>query len=334
MSALRRVATLVVILAALSTPRPARAQGLFELLERANAAEDSGRFGDAARAWGQLHEIAEGDPVPLYFVARFSAKAGDRATAVRALAQAIADGLVLPRPLADDTTLRALRTHPEWPALVRRSTLASTTRDSVLRRELMALAEADQRGRKGIDSVLRVYGVPSPQADSAFARMAAVDAPVQARLRTIVAERGWPGRKLVGDDAAHAAWLIAQHMEVAEQRRLLPLLQAAVRRGDARAADAALLEDRVGTDGGGLQRYGSQLKPPKPGEPPELYPIDKPECVDRRRAAVKLAPLASYLERMGVRGWRPPPGVACTERVTPPVSPAPASPSRTLRRTR
>ena len=330
-ASLRFLTTLVAALALLA-PRAARAQGIFELLERANVAEDSGKFGDAARAWGQIHTIAEGDPVPLYFVARNAAKAGDRDAAARALRQAIADGLVLPRPLPDDTTLRALRTHADWPSLVAQSARIAAARDSVLRRELLALADADQRGRKGIDSVLATYGVPSPQADSAFARIAAVDGPVQARLRTIVAERGWPGRRMVGDDAAHAAWLVTQHMEAAEQRRLLPLLEEAVRRGDARAADAALLDDRVRTDEGRPQRYGSQLRPPKPGEAPELYPIDRPECVDQRRAAVKLAPLASYLERMGAT-WTPPAGVRCTEPVTPP--PAPSPPKRApARRTR
>lgn len=169
-----------------------------------------------------------------------------------------------------------------------------------------AAAASDQQGRAGIDSVLRRHGVPSPQAESAFVRMAAIDSPVQERLRAIIASRGWPGRSLVGDDGAHAAWLIVQHMGEAHQARLLPLLQAAVRRNEARAADAALLEDRVRTSRGLPQRYGSQLRPSRPGEPARLDPIDKPECVDRRRAAVKLAPIATYLAHFGVT-WTPPP---------------------------
>lgn len=319
--------TLLAALVLLAAPGTARAQDIFTLLTRANAAEDSGRFGDAVRVWGQIQAIAEGDPVPLYLLARSAARAGDHAAAVRALRRAIADGIVLPRPLPDDTTLRALHAHAEWRALVRQATVAAAARDSVLRRELLALADADQRGRAGIDSVLRTYGVPSPQADSAFARMAAVDGPVQARLRAIVAERGWPGRRRVGDDAAHAAWLIVQHMDGVEQRRLLPLVAEAARRGDARAADAALLEDRVRTDEGHPQRYGSQLRPPKPGEPPELYPIDRPECVDQRRAAVGLVPLATYLQRVGVT-WSPPAGGRCTEPVAAPRTPRPARRTR------
>ena len=294
-----------VIVATLATPHLARAQGFATLIARVNAAEDSGRPAEAAVLWRRIHEGAAGDPIPLYMAARQLALAGDRARAIATLRQAIADGVVPPYGVERDTNLASLRTHPRWPALVRQQQRASAARDTALRRELLALAEHDQAGRAGIDSILRVHGVPSPQADSAFARMAASDSPVQARLLEIIRARGWPGRRLVGDDAAHAAWLITQHMPFAEQRRLLPLVQAAVKAGDARASDAALLEDRVATEDGGLQRYGSQLKPPKPGEPPALYPIDRPECVDRRRAAVKLPPLAEYLEHFGVT-WEAP----------------------------
>ena len=295
-------------------PDVARAEGLLARLDSVNVAEEAGRFAAAARHLRRVYEVAEGDPTPLYLVARNLTRAGDRAGAIAALRQAIADGFVPRWPLPEDTTLRALRTHRAWPALVRQAARAAAARDTALRRELLELARRDQEGRRGIDSVFRAHGVPSPQADSAIARMTAIDTVVQARLRAIVAVRGWPGRRLVGDDAAHAAWLLVQHMEPEHQRPLLPLIRAAVRRGDARAADGALLEDRLGTADGKPQRYGSQLRPPKPGAPPELYPIDRPECVERRRAAVKLPPLASYLAMMGAETVWTPPTKRCTER--------------------
>ena len=303
----------LLVACTLASPRVSRAQGLVELIGKVNAAEDSGHYAQATALWRRIYDIGEGDPTPLYLLAQSAVKAGDHARAMAALRQALTDGFVPRQPLAKDTSLRPLRTHAQWPALVRQEATMAAGRDTALRRELIALAAEDQRGRAGLDSIFRQFGVPSPQADSAFARMNAIDTVVQARLHAIVAQRGWPGRRMVGDDGAHAAWLITQHMDVAQQRALLPLLQAAVQRGDARPADAALLEDRVGTDGGGLQRYGSQLKPPKPNGEMELYPIDKPECVDKRRAAVKLAPLATYLEHFGVK-WEAPKGKKCESR--------------------
>jgi hypothetical protein len=70
--------------------------------------------------------------------------------------------------------------------------------------------------------------------------------------------------------------------------------------GQARASDLALLEDRVRVAQGKLQRYGSQMRSsPTPG-PPVLEPIEDEACVDRRRAAVGLEPLADNLRRFGV----------------------------------
>jgi hypothetical protein len=303
-SSLRRLAMLAVA-TTLVVPARARAQDMAALIARVNAAEDSGHHAKAAVLMRQIWDISGGDPIPLYMTARQLALAGQRDRAMTALRQAIGDGVVAPYPIDRDTNFTVLRAHRGWAALVRQQARATAARDTALRRELLELAERDQAGRAGIDSVLRRFGVPSPQADSAFARMAAIDSPVQARLRAIIAARGWLGRRLVGDDASHAVWLVTQHMSAAEQRTLLPLLRKATQAGDARPADLALLEDRVATEDGGLQRYGSQLMPPKPGEPPALYPIDRPECVDRRRKAVKLPPIATYLEHFGAK-WEAP----------------------------
>ena len=60
-----------------------------------------------------------------------------------------------------------------------------------------------------------------------------VDRANTARLKEIVAEHGWPGHRLVGEAAAHAAWLLAQHAPADFQEQCLPLLEDAVGRADA-----------------------------------------------------------------------------------------------------
>jgi ATP-dependent Clp protease ATP-binding subunit ClpA len=65
-------------------------------------------------------------------------------------------------------------------------------------------------------------------------------------LRAVIDEWGWPGRSLVGEDGANAAWLIAQHSDhdPAFQRTCLDHLTAAAR-GDASQSNLAYLTDRV-----------------------------------------------------------------------------------------
>ena len=70
--------------------------------------------------------------------------------------------------------------------------------------------------------------------------VATVDADNLAWLKEVVAEVGWPGQSMVGEDGAHAAWLLAQHadQDPAFQLRCLELLTQAVASGE--AAPAAL----------------------------------------------------------------------------------------------
>lgn len=165
--------------------------------------------------------------------------------------------------------------------------------DDALRRELLALAAEDRRVRAALEAAGELAGGYAP-------RMEAVHRHNAARLRAIVARHGWPGRALVGDDGADAAWLIVQHAigEPALLRATLPVLWDAAARGDAPAWQAAMLEDRIRTFEGRPQRYGTQLHPDAEGwlRPHE---IEDPAEVDARRAAVGLEPLAERLARAG-----------------------------------
>src|SRR5688500_10609147 len=98
------------------------------------------------------------------------------------------------------------------------------------------MAEADERLR---DELLRdgsLFEGYNP-------RMAELHARNARELAAIVQEVGWPGRGLVGEDGAEAAWRVLQHgiASPAVQRACLPLLHEAARRGDVPAAHPAWL---------------------------------------------------------------------------------------------
>ncbi len=127
----------------------------------------------------------------------------------------------------------------------------------------------------------------------AFAR---VDVANTDRLREIVADVGWPGRALVGDQGADHAWLIAQHADhqLDSQRLFLDALREAVENGDAPARHLAYLTDRVAMNEGRPQRYGTQVAEMNHGRAVP-WPIDEPDAVDARRAAAGLPPLSEHL---------------------------------------
>ena len=80
-------------------------------------------------------------------------------------------------------------------------TPASRRREgAALRDELLTMLEADQAIRREL--MQGDFDEPPPEL---LERGRAVDADNLARLRAIVREHGWPGRSLVGDEAALAA---------------------------------------------------------------------------------------------------------------------------------
>lgn len=119
------------------------------------------------------------------------------------------------------------------------------------------------------------------------------------RLQEILARHGWPGRTLVGDDGATAAWAIAQHSDLdpAFQRRALELMGPAVAVGEADPGELAYLTDRVAANAGQPQTYGTQMGCTEDGGP-RLAPLAEPDRVDELRAGAGLPPLEEYLAEL------------------------------------
>jgi len=127
-----------------------------------------------------------------------------------------------------------------------------------------------------------------------------VDRANTARLREIVGEHGWPGRQLVGEAAAHAAWLLAQHAPRDFQEECLPLLEDAVARGDASPRDLAYLTDRVLMHRGQPQIYGTQYLLTEGVL--TLWTVQEPGGLGERRAALGLEPEARNRARLLAAG--------------------------------
>lgn len=81
------------------------------------------------------------------------------------------------------------------------------------------------------------------------------------RLGEIMDEYGWPTAERVGEEAARAAWLIAQHADrqLNVQRRALQLMRQAVAAGSASPRELAFLHDRTLVNEGRKQVYGTQI---------------------------------------------------------------------------
>lgn len=125
-------------------------------------------------------------------------------------------------------------------------------------------------------------------------------------LRRVITDHGWPGRSLVGEEAAKAAWQIALRADHVPdlQRLVLRLMDTAVKHGEATIQQWAHLHDRCSINSGTAQTYGTQHRLGPDGV--EILPVRDPEHLDARRASVGLPPFATARETLRRRHIREP----------------------------
>lgn len=121
------------------------------------------------------------------------------------------------------------------------------------------------------------------------------------RLSEIMEEYGWPTAAEVGEEAARAAWLIAQHADrqLGVQRRALHLMHQAVSRGSASPRELAFLRDRTLVNEGRKQIYGTQIAGVKNGAPVP-WPCEEPVRMDDLRSEVGIEPFDEYVAKFSV----------------------------------
>jgi hypothetical protein len=155
--------------------------------------------------------------------------------------------------------------------------------------ELMAMAAEDLRVRQELEDAGKLgdgYSWPMEIVHRANAT----------RLRQVITQYGWPGRSLVGEDGAEAAWLIVQHSigEPEFQRECVALLESCVASGEVPAWQLAYLLDRIAYFEGRPQRYGTHTDYDDEGYM-VLCPLEDGEHVNELRAAIGLGPIQEHV---------------------------------------
>jgi hypothetical protein len=155
-----------------------------------------------------------------------------------------------------------------------------------LRQQLLDMRAEDLRVRSELEAAGELGGPYVPRMEEVHVRNAA-------RLRELIAEHGWPGEDIAGEDGAKAAWFIAQHAigEPEFQRRALALLQSSAADSRVPRWHGAYLEDRIALYESRPQRFGTQwIDDPRDGRA-RPWRLADPEGVNDLRASVGLGPM-------------------------------------------
>lgn len=160
-----------------------------------------------------------------------------------------------------------------------------------IRAELTAMAVEDQRLEHLVmdqDPAIREPGFFEAK-DAAQDRHAD-------RCREIFEAHGWPSPARVGDEVASDFWVLVQH---ADRHPEFQAQVLAAMKGDEASgiepSEQAMLTDRVLVNTGRKQLYGTQVAYDHAAARPYPKPLESPETVDERRAAVGLEPLWEYM---------------------------------------
>lgn len=130
--------------------------------------------------------------------------------------------------------------------------------------------------------------------------MQAVDRANQQTVVSIIKKCGFPDGSAIGKEAVEAAFFVIQHADLGLQEQYFPKFQESADKGYLDKGALALMEDRILMREGKKQKYGTQLTKKDDGAW-EVHPIEDPEHVNERRAAVGLGPIEDYLAKFGVK---------------------------------
>ncbi len=201
--------------------------------------------------------------------------------------------------LKNDTDLKPLHDRPEWSIMLNKLQTKLTAReknyDHALKKELEDIYVADQKLRTSVDAIIKQYGEKSEQVQSTWSEIERLDKINLKRVTEILDSKGWLGPEQVGERASATLFLVIQHANTKIWKKYLPMMRKAVQEKKASASNLALLEDRYLAFGlGKKQIYGSQLQ--TVDGITKLMPVEDPDRLDERRAAVGLQPIAEYLQ--------------------------------------
>jgi len=308
----KRVASVLLCLCILTSVTAAQDKPNAEYkakISEASTLYHEGKYTESAECYTAAFEMTE-TPVygDLYDAACAAALAGQTDGAFKFMHRSIEAGWEKSAHMNTDPDLVTLRENTDrWSKLEPAITEAMRTRyGDAFNEELAAVLADIYKDDQGIRSewyrLEKEYGNPLPDSVSEdfMRRFHHTDSVCLVRMEKIIAEHGWPKRSMVGRTGASAVFLVIQHAPLETQERYFPMLEAAVADGEARAADMALMIDRILMRKGLPQRYGSQVRPdPQTGER-DFFPIEDPANVNARRDSVGLGPIEDYARRYGI----------------------------------
>ena len=170
-----------------------------------------------------------------------------------------------------------------------------------LKIELLEIYDTDQNHRLKLDSLFQVNAKDSPLKRRLRDSIRYYDSVNLLKVIAIISKYGWLSQNEVGDKANLTIFSVVQHAPFSTQKKLIPIVEKALKEGRLKPSHYALFKDRTLLREGHKQFYGSQISYDVQTSEYFVAPLEDPEHVDERRKLVGLNPLAEYVKQWGMQ---------------------------------
>lgn len=167
-------------------------------------------------------------------------------------------------------------------------------------RKLWRIHAADQAYYWSIAIAEKKSGKQSEAVKKLWALKQSINERNQQELDVLLKSEGWPKISEVGYHAASAAFLVIQHSDSALQSKYLPVIHQLCLEREASWQWYALMYDRLQTERGKPQKYGSQVRYNNTTKKYELFPLEDEARVDEWRREAGMGPLADYVQQWDI----------------------------------
>jgi len=275
-----------------------------EYLSKGDSLYKIKEFKLAGTEFDNAFKIKEGSVGNISFAAKSWAFVGDTVKTLHYLNILANKGWYLEEIIKNDSTFIFLHKLTEWKNILKKIQANLDEHEKnynkPLKAELENMIIKDQTLRLLIKEAEDKFGKNSKKMKYFWHLIAWQDSINEKRVHEIINQYGWPGISLVGEKANTAVWLVIQHTSPETQELYLPYLRESVKRGESSAYDLAYLEDRILSNKGLPQKFGTQIDiNPETGEY-KLYKLEDPKNVNVRRAEIGLEPIEKYLKMFNI----------------------------------
>lgn len=279
-------------------------QNYNDLIKKGDSCYNAKEYKISKNFFAKAFKIETKNSHNLYNGACAAALANDKKNAFSWLNLSIDNGWTNLEHLRTDSDLEDLHPETKWKKLIeklqKKINLIEANYDKPLQEELFEIYKNDQEIRKQIVIAQKKYGFQGREIDSLRKIGSIKDSLNLIKIEKILNEKGWVGIDKVGQQGNETLFLVIQHNDLETQKKYLPVMKEAVKKGNASPSSMALLIDRIEFREGRKQIYGSQIGTNPKTKTQYVLPLEDPDNVDKRRLEVGLEPLSNYVKTWNI----------------------------------